>query len=147
VKYKAIGGAAHNFGESFVSGLNRAGGDQSMSHLVRAAISSGMNEVSVDLLTGQAGPPALVTPPVAEAVALYVRRFPQFLAEHRIEIAHVSAARMIVRFVLEGTARARWFGPSPRVPFECVVAIVDDRGKEHEGRVQDIWPCAPRHRV
>ena len=67
MKYKAIRSAAHNFGASFVSGLNCARGDQVMNDLMRAAVSSGVSELSVDLLTGRAGPVALVSPPVAEA--------------------------------------------------------------------------------
>jgi hypothetical protein len=32
--------------------------------------------------------------------------------------------------------------PPWTVPFECVVTIVDDRGKRHEARVVDAWHVA-----
>jgi hypothetical protein len=142
VKYKAIRSAAHNFGASFVSGQNWAGGDQVMTHLLRAAASSGEGRMSVDLLTGQAGPAALVTPAIAEAVERSVQRFPEFLAQQQVAIAHVRAAELVVRFNLEDEPATHGARDVPRAPFECVVTIVDDRGKQHTGRVKDIWPWA-----
>ena len=56
MKYKAIKSAAHNFGDSFASGLNYAADDYIMSHLARRALTSGRTEMIVDLLTGEAAP-------------------------------------------------------------------------------------------
>jgi hypothetical protein len=139
VKYKAIRSAAHNFAASFVSTLNWAGDDHTMSHLVRSAVSSGVPEFTVNLLTGRAGPESFLTAPVADAVRRYVLSFPDFLAQQRVEVPHLTSARMVVRILLKGTVAAQGGPPPWSVPFECEVDIIDDRGKEHAGRVADIW--------
>ena len=68
MKYKAIKSAAHNFGDSFASGLNYAADDYIMSHLARRALTSGRTEMIVDLLTGEAAPTELVAPPVEQSL-------------------------------------------------------------------------------
>src|SRR5439155_18249086 len=51
---------------SFASTLNYAADDYIMSHLARRAVASGQTELIVDLLTGEAGPPALAGSPVEQ---------------------------------------------------------------------------------
>jgi hypothetical protein len=139
MKYKAIRSAAHNFGASFVSTLNYADNDHTMSRLARLAASTGDTEFSVDLLTGVAGPQSLATSEVRKAVRAHVADLPRMLGAQRIEIARLVEAKMVIRFQLQGTVARQGGRPPWTVPFECVVTVRDDRGMWHEGRVKDMW--------
>lgn len=140
MKYKALKSAAHNFGHSFASGLNWYGNDYVMSHLARAVVSSGEVELNVDLLSGRAQPAPLLTAPVQESVAAYVRRLPDLLRSQRIEPAAVRLATMRVRFRPERQVHLTEGMGGWRIPFECVVSLTDDHGKVHQGRLVDVWP-------
>lgn len=149
MKYKVLKSAAHNFGHSFVSLLNYRGDDYVMSHLARAAVETGAPELRVDLLSGRAEPQALLEPPIRASVAGYVSWFPELLSSHRIEPQAVRAAAMRVRFEPDRRSTNLGFADAWEIPFECVVTIVDDRGKIHEGLVRDHWcvhgsPTLPR---
>ena len=139
MKYKAIRSAAHNFGASFVSTLNYVDDDHTMSRLARLAASTGDTEFSVGLLTGAAGPQSLATSAVQKAVRGYVVDFPRMLATKRVEGTRLVEATMVIRFPLKGTVAGQGGTPPWTVPFECVVTVVDDRGRTHEGRVKDMW--------
>ncbi len=119
--------------------MNWVGDDYAMNHLARAAAASGASKLTVDLLTGAAQPASLLSPPVAESVQIHVRCFPKHLASEVVEIQHIRRAIMMIRFKLQGTVAGAGRRPPWSVPFECVVAIEDDRGKIHEGHVQDVW--------
>jgi hypothetical protein len=128
VKYKAIKSAAHNFGASFASALNYAAGDYIMSHLARRALASGRTEMTVDLLTGEAGPAELIAPPVDESLAVRLRGFPRLLESQRIDPTVVREARMRIVFdTARCTAPASVEGYAVReVPFDCWVTCLDD---------------------
>jgi hypothetical protein len=142
VKYKAIKSAAHNFGDSFASGLNYAAGDYVMSHLARRALTSGRTEMIVDLLTGEAAPIELVAPPVEQCLTARLRWFPQLLASQRIDPAVVRAARMRIAF---DTRRCTAAAPSSdyavrEMPFDCWVEVVDDHDRTHVAHFRRWWP-------
>ncbi len=110
-----------------------------MSHLARAAVASGARELQVNLLTGDATPISLLTPPIAESIQRSVAWFPRHLAGERVDVAHLKSASLVVQFKLDGTVAASGRRPPWTVPFECVVSVEDDRGKLHEGHVEDMW--------
>ena len=60
MKYKNIKSAARNYGDSFASTLNYASDDYIMSHLARAVIATRQAELTVNVLTGEAQPAALL---------------------------------------------------------------------------------------
>lgn len=139
MKYKALKSAAHNFGHSFASGLNWRGNDYVMSHLARAVVASGEVELNVDLLSGRADPAPLLTGPVQESVADYVRRFPDLLRSQRIEPEAVRVATMRIRFQPERQVHVIEGMGGWTIPFECMVGLTDDHGKVHQGRLVDEW--------
>ena len=142
MKYKNLKSAAHNFGNSFASTLNYGAGDYIMSHLARRALASGRAEMTVDLLTGEAGPPELVGPPVDESIAARRPSFPSLLAAQRIDPAVVREARMRVVFdTARCTAPARVDGYAvSEVPFDCWVTVLDDRDRTHTAHFRRRWP-------
>lgn len=143
MKYKALKSGAHNFGDSFASTLNYAAGDYIMSHLARRALASGRTEMTVDLLTGEAGPPELVGPPVDESIADRVRGLPRLLASQRIDPAVVRDARMRIVFDTASCATASVDGYTvSEVPFDCWVTLLDDHNQTHTAHFRRVWPCS-----
>lgn len=139
MKYKNIKSVAHNFGHSFTSALNWAGDDYVMSHLGRAAIASGLNQIEADVRAGTAGPAELLPPPVRESLAHQARKLDALLASQSTDPVLVPRARMRVRLHV---ARRSSHPSQPRTwefPFECVVELTDDRGVVHRGVHRDWW--------
>jgi hypothetical protein len=141
VKYKAIKSAAHNFGDSFASGLNYAANDYIMSHLARRALASGRGELTVDILSGEAGPAELVEPPVEQSIAGRVRGFSGLLSSQLIDPGVVRAARMRIVFdIARCTAPAAYDGYTVQeMPFDCWVEIVDDHQRAHRAHFHRWW--------
>lgn len=144
MKYKALKSAAHNFGDSFASSLNWAADDYVMSHLARRALASGHTELSVDLLTGEAGPADLIGAPVNECSAARLRWFPSLLTSQRIDPAVVRAARMRIVFdPARCSAPAAVRGYAVReMPFDCWVTLLDDHDRTHSAHFRRWWPFA-----
>jgi hypothetical protein len=144
MKYKAIKSAAHNFGDSFASGLNYAAGDYIMSHLARRVLACGRTEMTVDLMTGEAGPAELVAPPVEQSIAGRVGRLPRWLASQRIDPGAIRAGRMRIAFdPSRCTTAAPTDGYAIRdIPFDCWVEIVDDRDRTHAAHFRRWWSFA-----
>jgi hypothetical protein len=145
-KYKVLPSVARNYGASFISVMNMTPDDYAMCHLLRAAKRSGANELRVDLLTGAAEPTELVPPPVADAVLRYCEGFGSHVQRSGAALDIVSRAELRVRI-----AWGRHLDPTPpeaefRARLHCEVRILDDRGKEHEGRTQEEWLCHPTQR-
>jgi hypothetical protein len=141
VKYKALKSAAHNFGNSFASTLNYAAGDYIMSHLARRALASGLAELKVDLLSGEAGPPELIRVPVDTSISDRVRWFPSLLTSQGIDPAVVRQAAMRIVFdVARCTAPETYSGYTvSEMPFDCWVTLLDDHGRTHTGHFRRDW--------
>ena len=139
MKYKVIKSAAHNLGHSFTSAMNYGPDDYVMSYLVRAALASGQEELQVDLLSGVAGPPALLDGPLVASVARYREWLPKLVASHSVRPEAVVAAGMTLRIGIQRASDDIGFRGHVEVPYECVVTLTDDRGKEHVGGTRGWW--------
>lgn len=144
MKYKVLASAAHNFGHSFISGLNSS----AMSEIAWAVDRTGEERLEIDLLTGHAKPRELTPEPVLVAIARYHEWFPRHLERHGIEPTAVVDARMVLTFEPEGRVDrySNFFWNAWDMPVECVVTIQDDRGKEHQSSLRDRCGALPRWR-
>ena len=142
MRYHTIRSVAHNFGQSFVSLTNYLDDDYVIGHLARAAAASRQAELRVDLLTGDAGPAALLTPAVKSSLDWYVAWLPGLLRTEGVPVHSLREAEMRVRFDLSRLASPAL--ARVMVPFECVVELTDDRGVVHAGTVRDAWPVETR---
>jgi hypothetical protein len=138
-RYKVLKSVAHAMGHSFTSLMNYRGDDYVMGHLLRTARASGEATLAVDLLTGEAGPPQLLTPEVRDSIAGYVRQFPTLVRRHDTDMRYLLRARMTVAFDLSRKRPVRHAPGCEESPFVCVVEIEDDRGKVWSARVEDWW--------
>lgn len=139
--------AAHNLADSFVNTENIANRARVMSHLARAALACSEARFDFDVLSGHAGPPALVTPQVGEAVADYVRWFPSCIGYEAIPPRRVSSARLSVVFDLGNVSEPRsWEPDAPRgVPYRCEVALEDREGTVHRACLEGTWEAVQIH--
>jgi hypothetical protein len=139
MKYKVIKSVAHNLGHSFTSLMNYRADDYVMSYLARAAVESRSSELRVDLISGAAGPSALLLEPVKESIHHYCVWLPKLLESHSVQPAAIINAGMVVRLNIDRVSDDRGFPGNFEPPFECEVTLVDDRGRDHVGRVKGWW--------
>ena len=142
-KYRVLPSAAHNYGASFISVMNMTTDDYAMCHLLRAARGASVNELRVNLLTGEADPVDLLPPPVADSVRHYCQGFGPHVQRSGAALDMVSRAELRVRI-----AWGRELGPGAPQPniharVHCELRILDDRGKEHVGITEEKWVCHP----
>lgn len=142
-RYKVLASAAHNFGASFISVMNNAGGDFAMCHLIRAVQRSEARELRVDLLAGTAEPSDLCPSGMQESIEAYRASFGRHIQNSGAALDMVSKATLRIT-VRPGRVTGK---PDPErllhALLECEVVIVDDRGKVHSGRTQEAWACHP----
>jgi hypothetical protein len=138
-RFRVLKGVAHNFGHSFTSLMNYVGDDYVMGHILRLARLSGKETLTIDLLTGQAGPPELLAKPVSEIPSRYVPFFWDLVQRHGSDRAYVQSAMLSLRYdlaVQRVTKRGSAFIESP---YTCEVRITDTRGKHYLAHFEGWW--------
>ena len=136
-KYKVLKSVAHSFAHSFTSALNYRNDDYVMDHILRRARETGEGTLWLDMLSGEAGPPSLLTKPIAESLSAYSTRFPELVASHKTNIAYVRSARMTVAYDLSTTRPVSYAAQFLEWPYRCRVEIEDDRGKVWSAELED----------
>jgi hypothetical protein len=140
-KYRVLRSAAHNYGASFISVMNMISDDYAICEFVRTAKRIGLDELRVNLLTGAAEPPTLVSQAFARSIAGYVDGFGAHIQRSGSALDMISSAELTVTLAwsravgrpdADGVLRAR---------LHCAVSIVDDRGVRHDGETSEAWVC------
>lgn len=149
--HKVLKSVVRSVADQFTSLMNYADDDYVMGHLLTAARSSGERTLSVDLLTGEAEPPALLVPPVSRSVVRHAKGFPELVHRSGSTVDFVKKAKMTIAFDT-AVERPRCVGSDlVESPYECRVSIVDDRGKEFAVSLSGWWypeaPVKPKSRT
>jgi len=139
--YKVLKSVAHNFGASFVSVMNYVGNDYAMCHLIRRAKLTGSRQLSVNLRTRGAGPIELLSPHLVQSIESYCKDFGRLVTTGGAAMDMIDAAELQVKIAIGRTVGAPSKSLHGRVT--ATVRILDDRGKEHVGRVTEAYECAP----
>jgi len=113
--------------------------DYVMGHLLVAARASGKSTLDVDLLTAEANPPELLTPPVLGCIKAYCADFSSFLSRSGADPSFVSSAKMTIQYELNQIRPHATAKHLTESPFQCEVCIIDDHGKLHSGLVSGWW--------
>jgi hypothetical protein len=138
--------------EDFTSMMNHVEGYPVMGHVARAARGTGATQLRVDLLGGDATPPALLVPPVRVAVASLADWFRELAGDtaqpqpapgrDRDPSGHgtprVRTAELIVTLD-PATRRTNHLDGAEEIPFTCEARLTDARGAVHSWRVGDWW--------
>ena len=142
-KDRVLPSTARNYGASFISVMNLGRGDYAMCYLLRAARQTGATELRVDLLSGAAEPAEVVGPELAGSIAGYRAGFGAHVERSGSSPDLVAAADLRVR-IAWGQVVGQ---PDPehrlRARLHCEVTIVDDRGRAHVGRAEEVYACHP----
>jgi hypothetical protein len=156
-RYKVLKGVAHNIGHSFTSLMNYAGDDYSMGHILRFARESGHDTLTIDFMTGEAGPPELLREPITDMPNWYVRSFWNMVERSGSHRDLIRSASLTLKYDLEmGRSRpvpgsalllpiaAEYAKRSSltridETPYRCDVSIFDVRGKQYSAHFADWW--------
>jgi hypothetical protein len=137
-KYKVLKGVAHNIGDSFTSLMNYSVDDYSMGHILRFARESGINTLTIDLLSGQGSPASLLRQPILELPSWYSKMFLRLVQSSGSDRELIRSATLTLVYDLQHSR------PSPiknelQSPFTCDVCIVDVRGKNYAVHLDGWW--------
>jgi hypothetical protein len=138
-RYKVLRSVAHSFAHSFTSLMNYSGNDYIMGHLLRRARETGEASLIVDILTGSATPPTLLSPEIGNSIRGYCEWFPKLVANHKSEMQFVRAVRLSVNFELNKRRPVRHAPDLEESPYVCRVEIEGDRGKTWSAELRDWW--------
>jgi hypothetical protein len=116
VKYKRIGAALHNFGHSFMSGMNYVDGDHVL-YEMHEATRDKPHSVTINFSSGHVDPPLAGSERIARAVAIYQEWLPKQLASQQVDPGALRDVLLIHR--------------RGRAGYETVMSAVDDRGTKH----------------
>ena len=139
--HKVLQGVVNSTAQSFASLMNYRDDDYVLGHILSAAreLTPGVHTLVVDLLTGTAEPPELLSQPVSTAVASYAAWLPDTVLRSGSDMSFVRAAELRVTFDTSQQRPHHRFSHLIESPFVCEVVIHDDRGRNFVGRVADWW--------
>jgi hypothetical protein len=137
--HKKLQSVTRSVADSFTSLMNYSANDYVMGHLLRAARTTGMSRLDVDLLSGIASPKGLLVKPVADSVDAYCQDLSSLVARSGSHMAFVRSARLSVEFDI---SISRPYSRAPHLdesPYTCTVRVEDDRGKIYESELKGWW--------
>ena len=143
-RYKVLRGVANSLAHSFTSLMNYVGNDYVMGHLLRGARNTGEATLTVDVLTGAASPPALLSREVAASIRGYYEWFPKLVVSNKSDMRFIRAARLLVSFDLSKRRPVRNAPDLEESPYVCRVEIEDDRGRLWSSEMRDWWYPEPK---
>ena len=137
-RYKVLKSVAHNIGHSFVSLMNYADDDYVMGHLLRFARQTRQDTLTIDFVSGQAGPSELLQGPISEVPSRYTKFFWDLVQRHGSDRSLVRDASLTVKFNLS-VERVHMAPQLRHSPFTCDVQITDVRGVDYRSHFDGWW--------
>jgi hypothetical protein len=137
-RVKVLKGVAHNIGSSFTSLMNYAGDDYSMGHVLRFARESGVDTLTINLLSGQGGPDALLREPISDLPSWYSKMFLRLVQSAGSDRELIRSATLKLTYDLQRNRPSPIPG-EPQSPYTCDVSIADIHGKEYAAHFNGWW--------
>lgn len=137
-RFKVLKSVAHNIGHSFTSPMDYAVDDYSMGHILRFARETGINALTIDLLTGHGTPASLLREPISGLPEWYSKMFLKIVQSSGSDRELLQSATLTLVYDLQRSKP----GPipdEPQSPFNCDVSIVDIRGKSYAAHFDGWW--------
>jgi hypothetical protein len=110
-RFKVLKGVAHNIGHSFTSLMNYSADDYSMGHILRFARETGVETLTIDLLTGQGRPASLLRDPICGLPEWYARMFQHLVQSSGSDRKLIQSATLTLIYNLNAASRARFAMP------------------------------------
>ena len=117
--------------------MNYWGGDYVMGHIVRNAWDTDSRGFRMNLLTGVTEPLEVSPVEVAKALSWYADWFPKLVESSNSGVNLIAEAQ--IRVVVDPTIKRNYLTGAKESPFECLVSIVDDQGKQYSHEVKGWW--------
>jgi hypothetical protein len=137
-RFKVLNRVAHNLGGSFTSLMNYTFDDYAMGYLLRFARESGDSTLTIDLLSGTAGPAVLLKEPISELPSWYSRMFLTLVKTAGSDRHLIQSATLTVTYDLLSSQPSPIPG-EPQDAYTCDVSIVDSNGKDYTARFDGWW--------
>jgi hypothetical protein len=118
--------------------MNYASDDYSMGHILRFARESGIDTLTIDLLTGHGSPDTLLKEPIAGLPSWYSKMFLRLVEGAGSDRKLVQSATLRVTYDLRRNQASPVPG-EPQSPSTCDVSIVDIRGKDYAAHFNGWW--------
>ena len=139
VSHKHLKSISHNFSHSFISLMNYINGDYILGHILRQARRTGLNTLTIDILSGAASPAGLVTKEIKDSIGYYVKWFPDLVQSSGSSMDFIKSATMIIEYDLTKEQPFQLGSDYMESPFECTMIILDDRNKEYRYTHNGWW--------
>jgi hypothetical protein len=137
--YKVLKGVAHDIGHTFTSLTNYVVDDYVMGHILRFARRSGCDTLTIDFVTGEAGPPELLLEPISEVPTRYTKWFWEMIQRQGSDPSLVHSAKLTLKFDITMERPAAIAPEFQESPYECNVLIKDSRGKDYTAHFAGWW--------
>jgi hypothetical protein len=137
-RYKVLKGVAHNIGHSFTSTMNYASDDYTLGHILRFALESGQDTLTIDFVNGEGEPTALLREPISMVPQWYTKMFWNMVASSGSDRTLIESAKLTLRYDVSSVRSAQWNG-HPEGHYVCDVSITDIRGKIYVAHFADWW--------
>lgn len=137
-KLKVLKGVAHNIGDSFTSLMNYSGDDYSLGHILRFALESGIETLTIDLLNGRGSPAELLKEPITGLPNWYSKMFLRLVQSSGSDRQLIRSAVLILAYDLQHSIPSPIEG-EPQSPYTCDVRIVDVRDKNYTAHFDGWW--------
>jgi hypothetical protein len=137
-RFKVLKGVAHNVGHSFTSLMNYSADDYSMGHILRFARETGLDTLTIDFMTGEGRPAALLRDPISELPRWYTKMFWDLVSRSGSDRSLVQSATLTLKYDLQSNRP----GPLPEAiqsAYTCEVSIVDTREKCYAAYFSGWW--------
>jgi hypothetical protein len=137
--HKKLQSVSRSVADSFTSLMNYSANDYVMGHLLKAARTTGISRLDVDLLSGIASPIGLLIKPVADTIDAYCQDFSSLVVRSGSDMAFVRSARLSVEFDISISRPHAAASHLDGAPYTCNVRVEDDRGKIYASELKGWW--------
>ena len=137
--YKVLKNIAHNLGHSFLSLMNYRADDYVVEHIFRTVRAANAPHVRIDVLKATIEPPALRSEIIQEAAVDARAWFEDLAVSQGSSLDYIRSVEIRIDFDFGATQMDQHVPELELAAYDCVVEIVDNRGKSHIGKVPEWW--------
>ena len=119
--------------------MNYADDDYVLGHILRFARQTGRDTLTIDFVTGEAGPHELLANPISSIPAHYTQFFWDLVRRHGSDRSYIRSATLSLRYDVKTERPLRRNPEIMESPYVCDVCITDTRGKDYAAHFSSWW--------
>ena len=119
--------------------MNYVDDDYVLGHLLRFARQTRRDKLTIDFVSGQAGPPELLQEPISNVPSHYTKFFWDLVQRHGSDRTLVRDASLALKFDLAVESPVPAVPQVKQTPFICDVHITDVRDVEYRAHFDGWW--------